>query len=124
MICSVLRSFTALDAAGAEQVVQIQDDEVYVPAWGSYSGINDRFALMKPSGAVLWQGRMDYTLQQCRVEPIHAEVFVKHFSESNGFKVCPSRLLFSCSRMQQTVAVSVILATLCNSPDQASDCVM
>ena len=65
----------------------MQDDEVYVPAWGSYSGINDRFALLRPPSAVAWKGRLDYSLRQCLVEPIHAEVFAKHFAASSGLKV-------------------------------------
>lgn len=75
--------------------MQEEKNDVYVPAWGSYSGINDRFALLSPSGAAAWKGRMDYTLQQCLVEPIHAELFAQNFALSSGFKVRPTCLLLS-----------------------------
>lgn len=48
-----------------------------IPDHSHYQGINDRFAMAKP--AVAWQygNRLDYTLQKCVDQPIHAEAFAQ-----------------------------------------------
>jgi hypothetical protein len=73
--------------AGKTQRLCVQAGEVYVPGWGDYGGINDRFALLHPDSAYLWKGRMAYSLEHCLKKPIHAEIFARDFAQDSDLQV-------------------------------------
>lgn len=62
----------------------MQEETIYAPDFALWEGINDRFALLAPQAATVWKRRAFFTLHQCQIRPIHAEIFAEAFATATG----------------------------------------
>lgn len=88
----------------------VQESDVFVPGWGENKGMNDRFALMRPSVALQWTGRLKHALRQCLKEPIHSETFASRFAAALNLTVrCPvlQRCIISFSSREVFISESI-----------------
>lgn len=62
-------------------------NSVLLPAWHSWGGLNDRFALAGPIAARHYALRFERVLEFCRTHPMHAETFLAWSLAQQGCSV-------------------------------------
>ena len=72
-----------------KQSLVVQPGELYIPGWSGNGGINDRFAMLHPKTALMWKGRLEYTLTHCLERPIQSESFTRDYAQHLRLGVRP-----------------------------------
>jgi hypothetical protein len=63
----------------------VQEHTIVVPDHSHYGGLNDRFAFATPQVAALYGRRIDFALELCPWEPIHAERYTSRWVRTQQF---------------------------------------
>ena len=67
-----------------------KDDCIFLPAWQSHNGLNDRFSICSTRNAALtYATRIDYAIDYCRTksQPLHSEYLLKYVVEKSDNKI-------------------------------------
>lgn len=63
--------------------------------------------MLRPAAATVWKRRLFFTLHQCRIRPIHAEIFARAFAKATGLGYLPIHR-FGFVRMRSNGAIAAL----------------
>jgi hypothetical protein len=88
--------FNELNMTDVHEALQRRDKEavIYVPAFHSWGGVNDRFAFGRPEVMKIYGSRYLEVEKYMKSYPLHAETFLKHVLKSHNVTVKPTNILF------------------------------
>ena len=67
-----------------------KEDCIFLPAWQSHNGLNDRFSICSTRNAALnYATRIYYVINYCRTksQPLHSEYLLKYVVEKSDNKI-------------------------------------
>lgn len=86
--------------------------DAFVPNWGAFGGIPDRFAILGRTAAESYFTTFSHHSRLMNIGcPLHPESLVKAALDSGGCKIIPSKFIFSTLRMDGTMRPPEIVAS-------------